>query len=283
MPATPGLDILAPLSGVIVPLDSVPDPVFARKMVGDGVAIDPTSCEVLAPVAGAVTQFHGAHHALAITSDQGVEVLVHVGLDTVTLAGAGFTPVVSLGDRVEAGQVVLRFDPETVARLARSLLTAVVVTNGDQVARLVPAHGLAEAGKTVLLRLELAGARPQAAAATGAAVRSALVAIPNEVGLHARPAAVLAGEAKKFAATIHLLRGADAVNAKSVVAIMGLSTRKGEQVQFEATGEDAAAAVARLALVVADGCGEAAGEVLAGAGGPSAPRPGAAPGQHHAG
>ncbi len=263
MPATPGLDILAPLSGVIVPLDSVPDPVFARKMVGDGVAIDPTSCEVLAPVSGAVSQFHAAHHALAITTDEGVEVLVHVGLDTVTLAGAGFTPAVALGDRVERGQVVLRFEPEAVARRARSLLTAVIVTDGERVARLVPAHGLAVAGQTVLLRLELKGVRGAVAVGEGEAVLSEPVEVVNEVGLHARPAAVLAGEAKKYTATIRLRRGQDTVNAKSVVAIMGLSTRKGEQLRFEATGGDARAAVKRLVQVVAEGCGEAAGEVLA--------------------
>jgi phosphoenolpyruvate-protein phosphotransferase len=261
MTAPLGVDILAPLSGVIVPLDSVPDPVFARKMVGDGVAIDPTSGEVLAPVAGAVTQFHAAHHALAITSDQGVEVLVHVGLDTVTLAGVGFTPAVSLGDRVEAGQVVLRFDPETVARTARSLLTAVIVTNGERVASLRPAHGLAVAGKTVLLRLELAGSGA-AAEAEGETVRSEPVEVANELGLHARPAAVLAGEAKRFAAAVQLQRGSDTVNAKSVVAIMGLSTRKGEKVRFEATGVDARAAVLRLVEVVAEGCGEVSSEAL---------------------
>jgi phosphocarrier protein FPr/phosphocarrier protein len=254
------MDILAPLSGVIVPLESVPDPVFARKMVGDGVAVDPTSSEVLAPVAGDVTQLHAAHHALAITTEQGVEVLVHVGLDTVTLAGAGFTPLVSLGGRVEAGQPVLRFDVETVAAKARSLLTEIIVTSGDRVARLTASEGFAEAGKTVLLRLELAAPGGVAAAPVGQAIQSPVVRIPNAAGLHARPAAVLAGEAKKFGAAVRLLRGADGVNAKSVVAIMGLSTKQGEQVRFEATGPDAPAALARLVALVESGCGEAPGE-----------------------
>jgi len=260
MPAPSTMDILAPLSGVIVPLESVPDPVFSRRMVGDGVAVDPTSSEVLAPVAGDVTQLHAAHHALAITTEQGVEVLVHVGLDTVTLAGAGFTPLVALGDRVEAGQPLLRLDVEVIARRARSLLTEVIITSGDRVARLTPASGFAEAGRTVLLRLELAAPGGDALEAGGEAVLSAPVRVPNAVGIHARPAAVLAGEAKKFTSAIRLLRGADSANAKSVVAIMGLSTKQGEQVRFEATGPDAHAATAALLRIVEAGCGEAAGE-----------------------
>ena len=106
-PSTLHLDLLAPLSGLMVPLAEVPDAVFARKLVGDGVSIDPTSSELRAPVAGTVTQLHSAHHAIAITSKEGVEVLLHLGLDTVMLKGEGFTPRVSLGDRVEAGQILI--------------------------------------------------------------------------------------------------------------------------------------------------------------------------------
>ena len=250
------IEIVAPLSGVVVPLDSVPDPVFARKMVGDGAAIDPTSAEVLAPITGDVTQLHSAHHALAITSAAGVEVLVHVGLDTVTLAGRGFTPLVALGDHVERGQPVLRLDLDAIARTARSLLTEVVVTNVERVTRLEATRGLVEAGRSVLLTVELGGVQARAASAGGETVRSAPVAIPNRVGLHARPAAVLAGEAKKYQSSVTLVRGADRVNAKSVVAIMGLSAQQGEQVVFEATGPDAAAAVAHLAGQLAHGLGE---------------------------
>jgi phosphocarrier protein FPr/phosphocarrier protein len=253
------MEVLAPLSGVVVPLDAVPDPVFARRMVGDGVAIDPTSSEVLAPVTGTVTQLHRAHHALAITTAEGVEVLVHVGLDTISLGGRGFTPLVAEGARVERGQPVLRFDAEAITAGARSLLTAVVVTSGDRVASLTAAAGVAEAGASVLLRLAL-GEPPSAEAATGETVLSGVVALPNPAGLHARPAAVLAHEAKRFPAAIRLVRGADEVNAKSVVAILGLSTRQGDRLQVKATGAEAQAAVAHLAQLLSEGCGEAPGD-----------------------
>src|SRR5512133_1685540 len=119
------VEILAPLSGVLVPLESVPDPAFAQKMVGDGGSIDPTSSELLAPVTGIVTQLHRAHHALTITTEQGLEVLLHIGLDTVTLKGEGFTPKVSQGDHVEVGQTLISFDGDLVASKARSLLSQI--------------------------------------------------------------------------------------------------------------------------------------------------------------
>src|SRR5690349_11970949 len=124
------MEILAPLSGLIVALDDLSDQVFARKLVGDGVAIDPTSNEVLAPVDGRITQLHRAHHALAVTHDSGVEILIHVGLDTVKLEGRGFTPLVTLNQRVKCGQALLRFDADDIACQGYSLLTPVVVTSG---------------------------------------------------------------------------------------------------------------------------------------------------------
>ncbi len=253
------LDVIAPVSGVVVPLAAVPDPVFARKMMGDGAAIDPTSAEVLAPVAGTVTQLHEAQHALAVATGDGVEVLVHVGLDTVALGGRGFTALVRKGARVERGQPLLRFDPEILAREARSLLVEVVVTSGARVESMEPARGTVKAGETALLRLALKDAAA-AAAAAGEPVLSAPVALPNPAGLHARPAAVVAARAKQFVSDVRLVRGPSEVNAKSVVAIMGLSARRGEPVRVKAVGPDAETAAAELAKLLAEGAGEAPGE-----------------------
>ncbi|HJX21490.1 MAG TPA: PTS glucose transporter subunit IIA, partial [Steroidobacteraceae bacterium] len=112
------ITLLAPLCGVLVPLERVPDPVFAQRTVGDGVSIDPTSCDVLAPAAGRVTLLHRAAHALAITTDEGVEILIHIGIDTVSLNGKGFTARVRQGDRVAAGQPLISFDADLIARSA---------------------------------------------------------------------------------------------------------------------------------------------------------------------
>ena len=83
----------APLSGVIYPIEQVPDPVFAQKMVGDGLSIDPTSQTLCAPIDGTVTQIHSALHAVTLTHSSGLEVMMHIGLDTVMLKSKGFLVV----------------------------------------------------------------------------------------------------------------------------------------------------------------------------------------------
>src|SRR3977135_1555917 len=151
--------LLAPLSGILVPLERVPDPVFAQRTVGDGVSIDPTSCEVLAPAAGLVTLLNRAAHALAITTEEGLEILVHIGVDTIGLNGKGFTPRVRQGDRVVAGQPLISFAADLIARSAPSLLTQVLVTNRERLRGMTVGTGLVDAGRSVILSVELAAAR----------------------------------------------------------------------------------------------------------------------------
>ncbi|MFH0997557.1 MAG: phosphoenolpyruvate--protein phosphotransferase [Pseudomonadota bacterium] len=253
------LDILAPLSGVLVPLSSVPDPVFAQKLVGDGVSLDPTSDELLAPVAGVVTLLHGDHHALTITTSSGIEVLVHIGIDTVMLKGEGFTPRVRQGETVQVGQPLIAFNADMIACKARSLLTQILIANGEKVLHMTPKSGLVQAGKDIILSLELASDAPVETATDAeesAAVFSGTVILPNPAGLHARPAAVLATEAKKYKSDIRLVRGADEANIKSLVAIMGLSTRQHDKICVKARGSDAAEAATALSKMLSDGCGE---------------------------
>jgi len=259
------LEIIAPLSGVLVPLSSVPDPVFAQKMVGDGVSLDPTSAELLAPVSGVVTLLHTANHALTITTDSGIEVLVHIGIDTVMLKGEGFTPKVKQGESVQVGQPLITFNADLIACKARSLLTQILIANGEKVLSMTPASGLAQAGKSIILSLELiaedvAPKENVKPAEESGAVFSDTVTLPNPAGLHARPAAILATKAKKFKSDIRLVRGDDTANAKSLVAIMGLSTRQHDRIRVKAWGSDAAEAASVLAGMLADGCGEKPGE-----------------------
>jgi len=260
------LQVLAPLSGVIVPLSAVPDPVFAEGMAGEGASIDPTSQELLAPVAGVITQLHPSNHALTLTTECGFEILTHIGVDTVQLRGDGFKLLVRLGDKVAAGTPLIRFDLDRVASQARSLLTQVLVANVEHIAALRTRSGLVEAGKSVLFELEAVATSPHvanAAAPTGETVESAAVTLRNALGLHARPAAVLAAQAKAFAAEIKLVRGEQTANAKSMVSILSLSTRFGDVVKVRATGADAAAAVTSLERLLREGSGEALAEAPA--------------------
>jgi phosphoenolpyruvate-protein phosphotransferase len=246
----------APLSGVLVPIDRVPDPVFAQKMVGDGVSIDPVTSTLRAPCPGRVIQLHSAAHAVTLETEQGLEVLMHVGLDTVNLKGQGFTARAKVGDHVRAGDPLIDFDADYVATHAKSLLTQIVITTLDRVASLKPAAGSVKAGEDTILEVTLSGSEQTDRVTGGEAVRSEPILITNETGLHARPAAVLASRAKSFASDIRLWRDATGVNARSVVAIMGLEIAKGDAVRIVATGPDAREAVNVLSRLVREGLEE---------------------------
>jgi phosphocarrier protein FPr len=253
---SPLLSLIAPLSGCPLPLERVPDPVFAQKMVGDGISLDPLSACLLAPCDGTVAQLHSAGHAVTIKTVQGIEIMMHIGLDTVDLKGQGFSPQVKTGDSVKTGDALIEFDADFVATHAKSLLTQIVITNSERAAEFRPRLGAVTAGQDVLLELVLTGAAQTAETGSGARVVSEAILIPNPTGLHARPAAVLANVAKKFKADIQLQRGEDRANAKSVVAVMGLEVGYGDKVNLLAQGPDAEAAVAALSPLLRDGLGD---------------------------
>lgn len=123
--------IVAPMTGEVIALEKVDDPVFSGGILGPGVAIRPTDGEVLAPISGTVSSLLPSRHALGILGDDGLEVLVHVGLDTVRLEGAPFIAHVAQGDRVEAGQHVLTADLAAIEAAGLDITTPVVVLNGD--------------------------------------------------------------------------------------------------------------------------------------------------------
>ena len=173
------LRLTAPLSGYLLPIELVPDPVFAQKMVGDGISIDPTSTVLQAPCDGEVIQIHPSHHAVTVKTADGIEILMHIGLDTVELRGEGFTPRVQLGDRVSAGDALIEFDIDYIALHAKSLLTQVVVTNRDRVAEFVYSSGVVESGQDVFLELVLAEGDEALAETAGEAVTSEPITIAN--------------------------------------------------------------------------------------------------------
>ena len=123
-------DFLAPVTGRLVALANVPDSVFAQKMMGDGFAIDPTDGEVVSPVNGTVTSFMAdTRHAVGITAEDGTEVLIHIGIDSVKLGGEGFAGFVEQDDSVTAGQLLLKVDLEIVRSKAPSLISPIIFLN----------------------------------------------------------------------------------------------------------------------------------------------------------
>lgn len=255
MTATQPLELLAPLSGVLLALDKVPDPVFSSRLIGDGLCIDPTSPTLCAPLTGVISNIQDSGHAVSITDDNGVQVLLHIGLDTVNLAGRGFSRLVEEGQRVVAGQPLIEFDADYVALNARSLLTLMLVVSGEPFALLAADSGLVAVGQP-LLRLSPGDAAETVFEEEGDALFSKPQTLPNANGLHARPAAVFAQAAKGFNASIYLHKQTQSANAKSLVAIMALQTVQGDTLQVSAAGADAGAAIKALVALLAEGCGE---------------------------
>jgi len=148
------LQIVSPVDGELVPLSEVDDAVFSSGVLGDGVAVRPSSGTVVAPLAGVVTTLLDSRHAVGITADDGVELLVHVGLDTVKLEGRGFTAHVAQGDRVEVGQPLLDVDLAALEAAGYDTTTPVVVTNSDRHDVVVDAAGPVSAGRPIITTTE---------------------------------------------------------------------------------------------------------------------------------
>ena len=150
------LDIISsPVDGQIVPLADVPDPVFSQKMMGEGIAVKPKSGIVAAPVAGEIVQLSDTKHAFGIRTENGAEILVHVGLETVALNGEGFELCADQGDHVQKGQPILKVDLGFIREQAASDLVILVVTNssnGDFHLQLQEASEAAM-GETELIRI----------------------------------------------------------------------------------------------------------------------------------
>ncbi|KKK37685.1 PTS glucose transporter subunit IIA [Mesobacillus campisalis] len=148
------IQLLAPLSGTAVDLETVPDPVFAEKMMGDGFAIEPTEGMAVSPVDGEIMQVFPTKHAIGIRAKNGAEILIHIGLETVSLNGEGFETFVSEGDKVKAGDKLVSFDLDIIRAKAKSIVTPVIITNTDQASSFgEKAEGPVEKGTTPVLEV----------------------------------------------------------------------------------------------------------------------------------
>ncbi|SHJ45274.1 PTS system IIA component, Glc family (TC 4.A.1) [Clostridium cavendishii DSM 21758] len=136
------LRLLAPIAGKTIDLSQVPDAVFAQKMAGDGVAIDTTGDIVVAPTDGELSLIFKTNHAFAMTLEGGVELLVHIGIDTVTLEGEGFERLIEPGVHVKAGTPILKINRDLINSKGLSLITPVLITNMDSVKDINPKVGV---------------------------------------------------------------------------------------------------------------------------------------------
>ena len=164
--------ITAPFSGKLVPLSDVPDETFASGVLGEGIAIEPSDGLFCSPVDGTVETIAETKHAIGFAADNGLEILVHVGLETVSLKGEGFEVLVKEGDRVKAGQPVARVDLALIRERGLKTITSIVLTGGAEDLELRGADGMAEAGKTQVLTLTAKAQPAEAAQAAPAAEKT---------------------------------------------------------------------------------------------------------------
>ena len=247
------LSLLAPFTGWCMPLAEVPDPVFAHGMAGDGLAIDPVEGLLRAPCDGELLPMRDAKHAVTLRAAGNVDILVHIGIDTVELKGTGFERLVADARPVKAGDALVRFDLDLLARRAKSLVTPIIVAAGGRIVRRA-STGRIGAGH-FLLEIEAAAEakgeldpRPRGDGRVGDIARAEMrnLVVPFEHGLHARPAAQVAAALRPFAAQVRLaFRGREA-DARSPIAMMALGVRAGDAIDAHAIGADAPAALAML-------------------------------------
>ncbi|MES3100317.1 phosphoenolpyruvate--protein phosphotransferase [Sphingomonas faeni] len=255
--------LTSPLQGWASPLEAVPDPVFAERMMGDGIAVDPTGDCLHAPCDAVVLSVHASGHAITLRTPEGAEILMHIGLDTVALGGRGFTPCVVEGASVQRLDPLIRFDLDLLVCEARAVITPVIVTNPErftivrrETGKLV---GTGEAMMTLELRVDAA----DVAVVEGDTVRRTIV-VPLVHGIHARPAARIGEIARKFVSDVTITKDAPVAadrrdgNVRSPVALMALGVKLGDEITLAATGPDAADALAAIGDLILGGMGEKA-------------------------
>ena len=248
--------VLSPISGALVALEQVPDPVFSKRMLGSGVAIDAAEDIICAPFDGKITNFNKNLHAFVIASDS-LEVLIHVGLDSIHLKGTGFTAFVKPGESVLAGQPILRFDRQLLNTQLTCPLVLCVITSPRN-AQLAPlTHETVQSGQP-LFTVNTAPAQ-KAACPLQPALQSQPITILNRHGLHARPAGQLARLAGTYAHNVFICKGTRRANAKSITGIMGLALVQGDQIilSIEGPADQAQAFLQQLENGFANGFGEA--------------------------
>ena len=147
------IELHAPIEGTAVALSDVPDPIFAAGKLGEGVAIEPTGTTVVAPAAGKVAATYPSGHAVGLKLENGIELLIHVGLDTVNLDGKGFSVKVAKGDVVAAGDALIEFDPEVIKEAGYPLITPVIVTNTRKFAEVKGLPGVAHQNLSTVLKV----------------------------------------------------------------------------------------------------------------------------------
>jgi phosphocarrier protein len=250
------LTLSAPLSGPVLTLAKVPDPVFASGAMGDGIAIDPLNDTLHAPCAGVVVHVARTGHAVTLRADNGAELLLHLGLDTVELQGEGFSMLVKEGARVSNGQPLLRYDLDKVAQQCKSLVSLMILTNSqDFQARPITLKSV-KVGEPLLHIIRRQGSGAQTEAELSGEERIGHVRVAHRGGLHARPAALIRQTAQGFKSKSQLHFAGKSATCNSLIGLMGLAIGEQDEVQVSCQGPDAEAALQALLIALSTALAE---------------------------
>lgn len=240
----------APMDGLLRPLNSVPDQAFSNGLLGEGVAIDPLIGEVCAPIDAIVKSIAPTLHSIILADQAGIEILIHVGLETVSLRGKGFISHVNIGDKVKCGQKLLSFDLDIVASGAKSLLTPIIILeNGGRKIKFAKA-GVINKGD-FLFEVENYG--NSLSISTFAEndsenqIRQSLK-IALEHGIHARPASEIARIVKKHQVEVNILCKDREASGQSVVSLIALNAEHNDKIELIVKGENRQIAADELIL-----------------------------------
>lgn len=146
----PGITIASPVSGMVVPLTEVPDPTFAQGILGPGAAVQPSEGRIVAPANGTVDMMFDTGHAVSMTTSEGAELLIHVGIDTVQLEGKHYKACCKAGQQVKKGDVLIEFDPAAIKAEGYQIVTPILVCNPDAFTVEPAAGGTVAAGDALL-------------------------------------------------------------------------------------------------------------------------------------
>ena len=255
-----GIVLHAPFDGWITALDAVPDSVFADRLLGDGIAIEPLGGIVAAPCDAVVSAVAPTGHSITLRLAIGAELLIHVGVDTVKMRGEGFVAKVGQSDAVAMGDALIAFELDKVVCTAPSAITPIIVISDG--CRIVPfaLNRRVSAGEAIA-RIEQANVAPVADDLNDDTAICTVV-VPMANGIHARPAARIVAALKPFAADVAVEKAGRRANARSVAALLASGIVFGDDITINGRGADAHAAITAVAELIESGMGEAEQELV---------------------
>jgi phosphocarrier protein FPr/phosphocarrier protein len=251
------LFINSPFKGWVRPLSDSSDAAFAQELLGKGLAIEPLANELYAPCDAVIINIATTSHPITLRTKSDIEILIHIGIDTVGLKGNGFKPIVKVGDVVRSGDKLIIFDMDFVAENAPSLLTPIIVLDNHLNLKILRIDCPVEVGEAIFEIEEMARKETILSGNDkhGLAIQENLILnLPH--GIHARPAGNIAQLVRSFDSDITINANGVSARANSVVSLMSLNAKFGDELEIIANGADAKEALSSLIYLIKSGLKE---------------------------